>query len=257
MPTAAQYEQSLADMKDWLKLQAKETKGEIKIVSSQDVDMPYMLHIDKNPVKVFTPRIGDSFSEMENRTIPRITVSPTLVGCIEGYARVHYDLMTGHTASKQSDEYDVYRQGYVIHRLDYLHALKPSSEMVFDSARSDEHWLVNYCAKYKEYPSVSIGEFYICSLTFVVPQGKASKGEPNLVISGYLKHSDTDGMIFCEDKKLAAGAYMFTVELTKRNVDKQLTVEPTVIKIKDSEYASNKKLYAALLSDRSPGYLKW
>jgi hypothetical protein len=254
MPTLAQYDNSLESMKAWLKLQASETKGEIKIVSSQDSGLETMLHIDKNPIKLFTPRIGESFAEGENRTIPRVTVSPTLTGCIEGYWRVPTDILSGATQSKIDHPDDPYRQGYVIHAIDYLHALKPSAEMVPSGERAEEHWLVNYDQKFKEYPAKKIGEFYITQLTYQVPQGNASKGAPNIVISGYLK---TDGMYFCPGHPVDCGTYMFTVSLKSRQPDSPPVAEPTVVPVSEADYVRNKKLYAALLSHAQPKYLSW
>lgn len=255
MPSKKQYEDSLSDMKAWMKLQANETKGELKIVSSEDGKIPFMLHVDRNEIDTFVPRINTTFGEDENKTIPRVTVAPTLHGCLMGYSptRVLFDHWDGHAYTKKNNPDDPYRQGYVIHKIDYLHAISPTREMVDDVRHSDEHWLVNYAPKQKDYPAQAIGHIIITSVSLNAKPGKAGRDQPEQVVSGYIKHTCKEGIGFTYDKPLPPGTYMFTMSMNPKGVkDPSMMCVP----VAESEYDQNKKLYAAVLSDQ-PGFMRW
>lgn len=260
MPTNTQYEDSLRDMKAWLALQADDVIKQVKIISSQTSGRECMLHIDKNKIDVFTPRVGASFEDDENSTVPRVTVAPTLVGCILGYSRCVSDFMTGHNISKRENPDDTYKQGYVLHRLDYLHCLKPTAKMVWDAPGTDEHWLVNYQPKHKEYVPVAIGEFYFTSMHFGSVQGKDSRRTAATTVAGYIRHTDKAGMLVHEGQRIAPGTYLFTFDLGHLyNPNKGMTkVEQGIVPCSESDYKQNKKLYAALLSEQAPPkHLLW
>jgi hypothetical protein len=259
MPSKKQYEDSLTDMKAWMKLQPVDIQKELTIVSSEESDKPFMLHIDRNEIDAFIPRVGQSFEDDENKTIPRVTVAPTLVGCILGYARCINDFMLGHNISKKESPDDMYRQGYKIHHIDYLHCLQPTFKMVWDGEETKEHWLVNYQPKAKEYIPKVVGEFYFTQMTFEALKGAKSKRCADTTVRGYLKHDDPAGIQVYEGVVIPAGTYSFVFELGHLyNPDGKAVSRPQSIESCDAgEYAKNKKLYAALLSAGQPSFLKW
>jgi hypothetical protein len=252
------YDSSLKDMEAWLRLQSNSVQKNVTVVSSEEEGLEFQIHIDRNSPEMFIPRIGESFGEDENDNVPRVTVAPTILGCIIGYSRCDSDFMTGSAVSKEEAPTDLYRQGYEINRLDYVHALKPTKRMVTHSRRSDEYWLVNYTEKYKEYKPTNIGEFYFMSMTFATKPGPASKDRPAASLTGYLKHTEKNGIYFTDSIKLVPGTYMFTIELDSLydNEGKKVSQKQTIIPCGKEEYDKNKKLYAALLSD-APSFLKW
>jgi len=152
------FESDYQNILDWVLLQSPVVQENVKIVSNKDLGQDYHLHIDKNLVKKFIPMMPKSASSAENASAPRVTVAPTLLGCMIGYFRCVSDFMDG---SGEHIKGDPYRGGYVIVALPFTHSLKPNNKLCFDAERSDEHWLVNYSKDNVDYPSIEIGKLFI------------------------------------------------------------------------------------------------
>ena len=104
---------------EFMALQSDMVKTHSQIVDVDLVGQPYMLHIDKNTPKVFTPMMPRSADQREDNTTARITVAPTLIGCYIGYNRAHNDFLDGSKADPDSK--DNYRGGYEICLLPFSH----------------------------------------------------------------------------------------------------------------------------------------
>ena len=83
---------SQQQLEKYLESLSPDVKKNLKIVSTKDLGQDFLLHIspDKLSKVIFTPRIGNRQGRTEDRTVPRITVSPTLLGCHNGYALLRH-----------------------------------------------------------------------------------------------------------------------------------------------------------------------
>ena len=243
------------DLYQWFSLQSKEVQANSKIVSAEDIKQDYMLHIDKQTPAVFVPRLPKSAAKSENDTTARITVAPNLVGCMIGYARIEADVTGG--TSKDKVEKTQFRGGYDICELPFKHCLFPNEKLVFDSQRSEEHWLVSYNKETLEYKPTKVGKLFISKITYEAVTGK----EPVARFEIYIEVNKEGGFMFSPGIYLDKGFYRTTVSFDRENdkgsvnEERHFKVEP----INPEGYKTAKQLSAAMLShqDKVPKYLNW
>lgn len=242
------------DFYQWYGVQSKEVQTNSQIVSCEDINQDYMLHIDKSTPTVFTPRMPPSATKTENDTTARITVAPNLLGCMIGYARIEADLMHG------TDKFSVskygFKGGYEICTLSFKHCLAPNEKLVCDAKRSQEHWLVSYNKPTLEYKPTKVGKLFVSNVEYVPVTGKV----PAAKFKVYIEVHKEDGFWFSPKIHLTKGFHLAIVEFNrdehKGSADEEnVTVNP----INLSEYNKAKQLSAAMLShsDKVPKYLKW
>lgn len=243
------------DFYQWFSVQSKEVQVNGKIVSAEDCDQDYMLHIDKQTPAIFVPRLPKSAAKSENDTTARITVAPNLVGCMIGYARIEADVTGG--TSKDKVEKTQFRGGYDICELPFKHCLFPNEKLVFDSQRSQEHWLVSYNKETLEYKPTKVGKLFISKITYETVTGK----EPVARFEIYIEVNKEGGFKFSPGIYLDKGFYRATVSFDRENdkgsvnEERHFKVEP----INPEGYKTAKQLSAAMLShqDKVPKYLNW
>lgn len=146
---------SKEQIETFLKIQTNLVKRNSEIVSTDDLGQNYMLHIshDNMSGKKYQPRIGERQDPGEDRTVPRITVSPYLIGCIHGFASSLNSLINyGKTGI------------FYIHKIPFEYCLKPTEKLVYDSLLSDEHWLVRYNQETTFYRPELVGKFVLTGL---------------------------------------------------------------------------------------------
>lgn len=243
------------DFYQWFSVQSKEVQANSRIVSTEEINQDYMLHIDKQTPAVFVPRMPTSAAKSENDTTARITVAPTLIGCMIGYARIEADV-TGGTGKDKVDKTQ-FRGGYDICELSFKHCLFPNEKLVFDSQRSQEHWLVSYNKETLEYIPTKVGKLFISKIIYEVASGK----EPMARFEVYIEVNKGGGFKFSPSIYLDKGFYRATVSFDRKahrgSVDdeRHFKVEP----INPEGYKTAKQLSAAMLShqDKVPRYLNW
>lgn len=238
----------------WFKLQSKKVQTHSKIVSAEEVGQDYMLHIDKKTPAVFNPMMPRSASATEDNTAARITVSPSLLGCMLGYARVEMDVQNG---TKTTDvKRTGFRGGYEICELEFKYCLAVNTKLVYDADVSNEHWPVTYNKKTMNYKPVKVGEFFVKYLTYEASSGS----QPNTIITFYLHVIKESGFNYGLDKHVDKGFYKC---VTKWDSSEELLLnkeDQHIESISGSEYAKHKGLSAAMLSMESinkPKYLNW
>lgn len=250
-------EQDRIDFNKWFSIQSKQVQANCKIVSSDELGQDYMLHIDKNTPVRFICAMPRSAAHTENNTTARITVAPTLLGCLFGYARYEYDFRYGLPAV--SKEKDKYRGGYEICELPFKHCLQPNSKLVYDSEYTGEHWLVTYNKPTLHYTPVKIGKAFIYKMDYK----STGKSEPTTTYEMYVEVHKEDGIKLTPTTHLNKGFHkvVFTIVEDSVNVNKvDKENDLTVTEISSGEYNSVKQLSAAMLSMESnsiPKYLKW
>lgn len=243
-----------SEFMNWFKLQSKKVQTHSKIVSAEEVGQDYMLHIDKKTPAVFNPMMPRSASATEDNTAARITVSPSLLGCMLGYARVEMDVQNG---TKATDVKSTgFRGGYEICELEFKYCLAVNTKLVYDADVSNEHWLVTYNKKTMNYKPVKVGEFFVKYLTYEASSGS----QPNTIITFYLHVIKESGFNYGLDKHVDKGFYKC---VTKWDSSEELLLnkeDQHIESISGSEYAKQKGLSAAMLSMEfinKPKYLNW
>ena len=130
-----------------------------------------LLHGSLKPItKPFEPRIGNTQAASEDRTVPRICTSDTLLGClrampilVELAAQNNYSPWKEHNTSKESN----YRGGWYLYAFqDYEWTLKPNKKLVFDTDITTEHWLVAYSPETRQYKAVEVAKMFIATVTY-------------------------------------------------------------------------------------------
>lgn len=217
-------------------------KNNTKIVTKEEVGQDFFLHIsnEKMSSKKYIPFISKRAALSEDRTVPRITVSPQLTGCIVGFVRLVYDQLY---YDPNDDRYKNYKQGVYIHAIDFEYALKPNNKLVYDQSLSNEHWLVTYNQDTREFKGRCIGKLFIQSVLCTTQIGKPTLN----TIIGYIEISDDRIIQVTEKTKIGKGYYKFTMIQDKDfsyKTDKFFIVE----EVTKEEYSKNKELSAALLS---------
>lgn len=254
------YEQAILDkdfeeIQDWLSLQSKEVQDNVTISDCVNMKQDYMLHIDKETPDVFIPMMPRSAGKTENNTVARITVSPNLIGCFIGYARVEEDFLdeSDKIVKKQND----FKGGYVICTLPYLHSIKPSPQMVPDAERSNEHWLVTYNDQTREYAPEKVGKIFVSEVTYIARSGKI----PQPVFKIFIEVEKPEGFYFSPTIHLKAGYHVAEVSFERESHPGSSSEESSfsITEIEKVEYDKVKRLRAVMLNhtENKPHYLKW
>ena len=156
----------------YLKIQTNLVRRNATILSHKDLGQEYMLHISHKNMEgeKYQPWIGARQGITEDRTVPRITVAPYLIGCIHGYAEALYSFI------EQGNKGIFY-----IHKIPFTHCLKPTTRLVYDADLTDEHWLVRYNKETTFYYPKLVGKFIVSGVQ-LDPSGKTNKFNLNLVL---------------------------------------------------------------------------
>lgn len=252
-------EESFQQFQDYLKLQNPKVIANTKEISAEKLGQSFMLHIDKVTPKTFMPRIGESFSSDEDRTLPRITVSDNLLGCIIGYYRFLKDFFE--VESEKSN-------GYCINIIPFEYCLKPNSKLVPYGEDANEYWLITYNEETKKYAPESIGKIFVSEISQKLND---RKGRHIVNCTFYVEINTDVGIPFTKDKILKEGTYKIKGDLSDYNSDndddgsdninhKDLELFK-ITKIPKEAYINVKKLSAVTLSEtpsiNSPLFTKW
>jgi len=226
-------------IEEYLETQIPKVRRNASIVSKHELDQDFMLHIAKKPKRHYYPRISKRQMDGEDMSVPRITVSDSLVGCIIGYSSMPHDF------------FSVKNSGLIITKIDFDYALKPNSKLVPDVGRSNEHWLVTYSKDTAKYKVVPIGKIFIHRATYTRSSGEYFlKGIAELYIQ-----LDTDDVIRVSyGGKLTAsrGYWKLVMDFINNEAIELTTISP-------KEFEAKKKVSAALLSisDPMPNISRW
>jgi hypothetical protein len=238
------------DIIKWLELAASKVKNNVKIVSNEDIDQPYLLHISNNVgIKAFIPVIGHNQGNSEDRTVPRLCVATSLVGCLLGYAKAEWDFIALNPNGTKSQE--SYRGGMAIYALDFEFALKPNKALVYDAEFTDEHWLVTYSKNTVKYIPEIAGYLFHNSVKFVSTRGN----RPIPISEIYFEVLAETGLRFSKNITLGKGYWIVTGNV-QANMYGSTDPDPeawdkdkdfTVTEINKGQYDSMKRAGADLL----------
>lgn len=109
---------------------------ELYLVSAKELNKP-LYHISMNPnIKQFTPQISNRTLSKENRSVPRISTSTSLIGCMNGYQSVLSDM------ERRKDKN--FTGLYKVYELPFQYAIHPSKRILPDVDLTDEYWLFSW-----------------------------------------------------------------------------------------------------------------
>lgn len=181
--------------------------SELTLFSAGEVNRP-LYHVSMNPnVKIFSPKVSSRTLSSEDRSVPRVSTSTSLIGCLNGYQSMFTD-MAGRERKNFTGLYTVYE-------LPYQYAVKPSKKLLSDVETSDEYWLVSW--KKETY---SIRPNTVCE--FTIPQVQTTYGSDgeDQRVTMFLKVLG-ESLYLTHDIKLVKGYY----EITLRNYDYDYPLE--------------------------------
>lgn len=181
--------------------------SELTLFSAGEVNRP-LYHVSMNPnVRIFSPKVSSRTLSSEDRSVPRVSTSTSLIGCLNGYQSMFTD-MAGRERKNFTGLYTVYE-------LPYQYAVKPSKKLLSDVETSDEYWLVSW--KKETY---SIRPNTVCE--FTIPQVQTTYGSDgeDKRVTMFLKVLG-ESLYLTHDVKLVKGYY----EITLRNYDYDYPLE--------------------------------
>ena len=181
--------------------------SELTLFSAGEVNRP-LYHVSMNPnVRIFSPKVSSRTLSSEDRSVPRVSTSTSLIGCLNGYQSMFTD-MAGRERKNFTGLYTVYE-------LPYQYAVKPSKKLLSDVETSDEYWLVSW--KKETY---SIRPNTVCE--FTIPQVQTTYGSDgeDQRVTMFLKVLG-ESLYLTHDVKLVKGYY----EITLRNYDYNYPLE--------------------------------
>ena len=222
------------------------------IVTPENSGYRHMLHISKDTgIREFEPIIGMRQSKTEDRTVPRVTVAPFLLGCFIGYAAGQYDFLDGSEKSTKKSTSNDFKGGYKIYGFEYQACLKPNGRLVYDADRSCEHWLVTYSSETAKYQPIEMGKVFIRAIEFFARSGDAPEKE----VTAYVEVVHPDGVQLTPKNVLAKGFWRIVGNLLTD--DGYAGVELEAVPISAGEYHKAKTQTAALLSYELPSVARW
>lgn len=247
-------------IESFLEKQKPKVRANAKIIEAEE-DYPYMLHGSINDnIKVFTPRLAERYAKgQEDRTVDRVHVSETLVGCIMGM-----DELTGYLQyNTGEEEAEVFKGGWYIYALPYKYALQPNVNLVHDANRSSEVWLVPYSKETKEYKGEIIAKVFLETMSYANLGLDENKNTLRKYITTYIVEVLNKSIKIDQssNKQYPKGCYK--VEIT-RTTDKGHHVNYSfnedlvrVGKIDREEYNKKKKVMALKMLYKNKTFFNW
>ncbi len=188
----------IEELNKFLSVQDNRIKNNVEIISKNDLRFPFLLHIDHIVPKEFIPLIPKRAAPLEDKTVARIAVTDTLIGCMLAYGNIYYD----YQILKLTD--------FKISKLNFEHAVKPNVKLVYDSKETNEHWLIPYNKKHSSFKPVEIGIFFFRNLKF---KEIGTENNPIIIVTFMSIYCKIDQELSFSSKRiLKPGFYEITFE---------------------------------------------
>lgn len=215
-PEFNQPDEERKAIKDYLEPLIGEGINDLTLYTSGEVNRP-LYHVSMNPnIPAFTPKVSRRTLSSEDRSLPRISTSTSLIGCMNGYQSMVSD-MDGREAKKFTGIFKVYS-------LPYQYAIKPSKRLLADVDNSDEYWLISW--KKETYSTVPV-----MVADFTIPKIESVYGSDGIdkTFHVFIKVLN-DALYLDHERKLTKGCYHVTLrgynfKYPLRN-NQLITVEP-------------------------------
>jgi hypothetical protein len=202
-----------------------------------------LFHISKDPkIKSFIPSVSRRTGGKEDRSVPRVSVAPTLKGCLIGYVSDLYDF---------GSDWGEWNGGWYIYGFRNETALRPDKSILYDAEESGECWLVPYSKEKWKYPSKIVGRFFYRQVMTTV---FSDKKRTRLYHVQMLLEISEGSIAFDTENVLEKGYYRITFERSRDFKQFDLLDIQTVT---SSEWSTLKGLHADKLSFEEPPSLYW
>lgn len=247
---------SMSEMKRFLDLQPLEVTDHVRVVTPEDTGASYLLHISRDGgLTEFVPRVSKRTAKGENRSVARISVAPSLIGCVLGYCSDLDDFFSERMVREGKSNPNLFRGGWYIYGIRYDQALRPDKSLVPDVEVTDEHWLVTSDEATKAYPAQLVGKFFYNFVKYIPGSGTRRQTEVDLAIevcSGVMLN-------FNGRVKFQKGFYRARIQglHTATRYDRLRREE--LEEIDELEYLESKNLVASLLGHQEvpPPSSRW
>lgn len=240
------------DLEAFLDAQTPEVQRSVKIVTPKDLGQDYLMHISTaTSIPKFVPCIGQRHTDGENRTVPRICVGPTILGCFIGYQAAMDDFEKVADGKTDGD----WKGGWKIYGFEFEAALNPNRRMVIDTHVGDEHWLVSYNEDTREYVPKNFGRAFLRSVRSVARSGQLPTKEIEMLVE--VKRED--GLPYSKNIYLKRGYWRIDgpgfLDVKNLNDDGDYRA----VEITKEEFMSAKAASADLLGFKLevPAFAKW
>lgn len=215
-----------------------------KVVGPDQLGQEWLYHISTNHgIKKFIPQLTQRTAQKEDRSVPRVSVAPTIFGCILGYQGDHYDWEWGRSEKK-------WRDGWYVYGFRNEVSVKPNVKVLYDADYTDERWLVPYKPEKWEYPAEIIGKYFYRS---VREYQRNAKGEKTIEV--FFEVSKGASIRFSEDIMLTEGYWTFEFSRWAKGWEKVET--QNLRKLDTAEWKKVKGETAELLSHQEPPSARW
>jgi hypothetical protein len=231
----------IAEINQYLSMCSPKVKKNVRIISFNESNQQLLFHISEDSkIKAFNPRISRKTMLDEDRTLPRVSTSPFITGCMAGYGTMEDNY---NSVRNKKD----FRGGWYIYTVPYDFGLQPSEVLQPDVRGTDEVWLVPYNTKQWKIVPVLIGSIFIHQLiTYWEKKYRIVKAE------FYLHNSSKTPIVLARNVIVEQGYYSFKVEKFNDDFHDLKRYTPPVVEdlksITSSEYLEHKKLNADMLS---------
>lgn len=241
----------LTDLKKQLELYTDKVQKNVEIISKEDLGQDFLLHISGNKLTktTFIPRISKRQGNTEDRTVPRITCSVDLYGCLIGHAAIDSVIF-------DSIGYKpITLPKFYIYSLDFDISLKPNGRLVYDADRTNEHWLTTYNKDTVEYKGNLIGKMFVSEYKVKTTSKYKNSSQVSLTL---IVSIDKDISIkFRDNIVLEKGYYIIdnVPSIYNENVGKVKNIE--VKTIDKSEFEMLTKKHIGMLEFKEKSIPKW
>lgn len=246
----------MEDIQAWMKMQNQKVRSNLTVVDNTEGKGPSLYHItyDRDPGR-FTPVIGWRQGDAEDRSVPRVCVSTTILGTILGHSE--FEGRSLQLQVKKKDENGVlYRGGFYLFEFDYSVAVRPNKNLVYDQDSTDEHWLVTYNKDTVYYKPRPVG----LVIPVEVVTRFTAKEKPRTSIE-YFVQADRP-IPFSDRKVLSPGFYRVKSPASYQIEAWDKSEEIKVTKVTEGEFKEKKKEVtvmetASVEIKNAPMFFKW
>lgn len=218
--------------------------GNVTVVTAEELGQRWLYHISTNPkIKRFIPELSRRTAMKEDRTVPRVSTAPTIIGCLLGYQADLGEFLDSNLG-------DDWNGGWYVYGFDSQTHVIPGKKILIDAQRSDERWLVPYRSDKWQYDAKLIGKFFYRKAS-VYNEGKYQKWEVEVAVEV------TRGceVRFFDGLTLTEGYWSFVFD--RSIFEWKKGVAQHVRQLSPSEWKKLKGLHADLLSYQEPASSIW
>lgn len=219
-------------------------KENVTIVSAEELGQRWLYHFSTDgKIKQFVPALTRRTAQKEDRTVPRISTAPTIIGCILGYQADIIDFLENTIGED-------WNGGWYIYGFESECSLLPNKKLLIDVGRTDERWLVPYNADKWSYPAKLVGKFFYRKVSTQYA-GKNSTWDVEVVfeVNRGCEVRAFNGLTLTE------GHWIMTFHRSTENW--KTGVAEHVRQLTTKEYRSIKSVNADMLSYQEPASANW